>query len=578
MDKQKAEVELIVELEEGDRQESESGESAGGEAKSGRVIPHDETDNGASEASGQMSAAATTVNDLTLSSSDGCLRSVSLIGRQLIVNGNVDHKQIPDPLPDPNNQNKWLVKIPSERQQDSAIGRQFVQMSGGLGNVIGLNDGGTERMNFMFALSLRLDTGRTIVPCTVMVGQAHTSMRNRWALGGPNLAPDGIWGDNGCLTVFTGSGDLEALFKVHQTEVNAFSFQRLLSAEKSGRSYADWMGSVPGNQSIGKLNLPGTHDSAAINRMVRTPFECQDRSIAGQLEGGIRALDLRVKIKKAGGKYIYQMCHGNPRDFIPEWLLWTYPGINEYPQTLENVLDEVDAFLSSHTNEFVAVSLKVDDWNLLQGEEAAVLNELADRLKKRAKIAWPAANGAWALPQLNDVRGRVYLVNRINNDRKLGAPIAFPHNTDGAVLQKTADRDYTVYIQDRYEWSGSLQSKADAQKKKAELFEDAMTKTNALGSDLVINFASGVFDHVNGVYIESLWLKKMGASAPAQRPERMGWCFFDFEGEVKNTTTYGPMRAVEMVIDSNLTDGSWTPPAPPPTRYTRFGQIFVVQA
>lgn len=57
-----------------------------------------------------------------------------------------------------------------------------------------------------------------------------------------------------------------------------------------------WMTSLPDSVLLFNINLPGTHDSAAINRVSTTPWACQDKSIASQLNRGIRLFDLRLKV------------------------------------------------------------------------------------------------------------------------------------------------------------------------------------------------------------------------------------------------------------------------------------------
>jgi hypothetical protein len=50
---------------------------------------------------------------------------------------------------------------------------------------------------------------------------------------------------------------------------------------------------IPPDCLLSSINLPGSHDSAAINRFISTPYACQISSITEQLEQGVRVLDIR---------------------------------------------------------------------------------------------------------------------------------------------------------------------------------------------------------------------------------------------------------------------------------------------
>jgi hypothetical protein len=77
------------------------------------------------------------------------------------------------------------------------------------------------------------------------------------------------------------------------------------------------MSALPDDILISDINIPGSHNAAAINTRRRTRWACQDHSISEQLEKGIRLLDIRLKPKKqhrhtaAGTAFDFVTCHGH---------------------------------------------------------------------------------------------------------------------------------------------------------------------------------------------------------------------------------------------------------------------------
>ena len=69
----------------------------------------------------------------------------------------------------------------------------------------------------------------------------------------------------------------------------------------------DWMKNLPDNIYISQLSIPGTHDSGTGNGVALAAFsQCQDIPVSQQWAAGIRAFDLRPKVK---GSYI-NILHG----------------------------------------------------------------------------------------------------------------------------------------------------------------------------------------------------------------------------------------------------------------------------
>jgi 1-phosphatidylinositol phosphodiesterase len=69
----------------------------------------------------------------------------------------------------------------------------------------------------------------------------------------------------------------------------------------------DWMAQIPDSTSLADLSIPGTHDTMGIEGgLLPTSYETQGdegisgQTLAAQLEAGIRAIDIRVRIVNSG--------------------------------------------------------------------------------------------------------------------------------------------------------------------------------------------------------------------------------------------------------------------------------------
>jgi len=299
-----------------------------------------------------------------------------------------------------------------------------------------------------------------------------------------------------------------------------------------------WMTVLPDDTPISELNIPGAHNAAAINKKRRTRWACQDHSISDQLNKGIRLLDIRLKPKPIRRKprqtpaepnqnqptepnqnqstetnrnqpieptrnqptesaYEFITCHG-------------YRGIlraNEY-QPFEEVQKECNKFLEENPGETIIMLIKVDNWQRAPlYNHPRVLQDLQAQLKNSPIIAPPH------LPTLKECRGKIYLLNRINNDPALGVPLYIPDNTPGATLPITALRQYEVYVQDRYKQLNRRDP--EAHKLKLTLEATHHKKPGAV----LLNFASATKPIARFVYI----MRDL-----ANHQTALGWLLLDY--------------------------------------------------
>jgi hypothetical protein len=288
---------------------------------------------------------------------------------------------------------------------------------------------------------------------------------------------------------------------------------------------------------------------------VHTPWACHTSTITEQLNNGVRVLDVRLQVDPAPlvnpgdpPSFNFNTCHGN---FGAGVDLHVY-------QSLTSLLVECSNFLTVYTSEFIAMSVKIDDWSGVPDTDIpAVLTALKDTLTTYAPITTPGS----AMPLLQDVRGKIYLLDRVTPPlldprRKpplpsaiarqvaafdFGPPLDIPDNTPGALLPPVPGRTFEIYVQDKYE-DLRLQ---DPSTEKLALFEVAIPNKPTGG--LLINFASATKLKLLGVYIQAGVIQFIDAT----RPAALGWSLFDY-ASASAPSGLGEINCVEFIIASNF--------------------------
>lgn len=285
----------------------------------------------------------------------------------------------------------------------------------------------------------------------------------------------------------------------------------------------DWMRNLKDDVLLSEINIPGTHDSAAIHSgWIHTMYACHNQSVTKQLNAGIRLLDVRIKIKQGKSGIEFMTCHGN---------FGGSAGLNEY-QSLSSFLDECKDFLRIHSGETIIMSLKIDDDEVKEPETA--LPEL-----KKLLAQYPVRDGNRKdLGTLKDARGKIILFNRINQDKAFGYPITWDNNTRGSYADIS---EVKTYVQDY--WNVGADFNAD--ENKGKLVIDTMKHKRK--GEVVLNYASACKFGVIGVYCIRDLISYFGKN----KPESFGWMLFDYENLAYDTNVYGLMNIVSIVVDSN---------------------------
>lgn len=209
--------------------------------------------------------------------------------------------------------------------------------------------------------------------------------------------------------------------------------------------YAEWMKGVADSTSLRNLAMPGSHDTMALYSIGDLAGACQTLSLTDQLNVGVRFLDIRLKLANDNLRAVH--------------------GIVDQRTNFQNIVNDVDKFLTAHPSEFLLVSIKEESASSGSSKsfDEAIKACLSDKWSKATNI--PSSVGL--------ARGRAFILSRYSGST-IGIP-AYNGWDDNTTFTLPND----IYVQDQY--------KTDSDSKKAAVincFEKA-------GHALKINFLSG---------------------------------------------------------------------------------------
>ncbi|SEM29588.1 Phosphatidylinositol-specific phospholipase C, X domain [Streptacidiphilus jiangxiensis] len=170
----------------------------------------------------------------------------------------------------------------------------------------------------------------------------------------------------------------------------------------SSSSQPDWMSRVPDHTWLAAMSIPGTHESLAIHGgdpvQAQQDFGDNAQTLTAQYQGGIRAVDIRVRVN--GGKF--DIFHGS------------------YPQNanFDDVLAKTQAFLAAHPGETVLMRLHsectggafncIDDPGTTDATRQTIFQQYVSRYP--GLFYSPSVTGTTTVPQLGQVRGKIVLL------------------------------------------------------------------------------------------------------------------------------------------------------------------------
>ena len=298
----------------------------------------------------------------------------------------------------------------------------------------------------------------------------------------------------------------------------------------------EWMKGITDMTPLAGISIPGTHNSAAINRVFTTFWSCQDHSIKDQLLGGIRLLDIRIRVVGTRPEDL-RTCHG--KGFMGEY------------EKLYKVFDAVKEFLEEYNTECVVMTLKVDDWANYKQKKADGKRLILELLNRYEAFLYKSAR----CPLMKEARGKIYLINRIDDTLDFGAPIGVPDNTKGEYLPATTNRQFRVYVQDNYDFNNGPDK---ARRDKFAVVRYAMylrhtefEKNPLTREDVYLCYCNG-FRRGFGVYVMGNIINYYGSKLPLDgRPLIAPWMFFDYPFMTYKTDNYRLMNVIDCIIDLN---------------------------
>ena len=150
----------------------------------------------------------------------------------------------------------------------------------------------------------------------------------------------------------------------------------------------NWMKNIGDERLLQDLNIPGTHDSSTKYCRFSLFSGCQKKSIAEQLEIGVRVFDIRVD------KMV--LCHSFckcRKSFFGKTL------------TLDDVIGDMLSFLNKNPSETILMFFKMDN-----GDDSSLCFQLLyDNFIKTNPDKWYLEN---KIPTLGEARGKIALLKR----------------------------------------------------------------------------------------------------------------------------------------------------------------------
>lgn len=231
-----------------------------------------------------------------------------------------------------------------------------------------------------------------------------------------------------------------------------------------------WMQRIDGEKMLSELTIPGTHDSGTYRKQGVPAATCQTLNILGQLNSGIRFLDIRLK-------------RGSHNDGV----LWVYHGIVAMDLRFkEDVIENCKQFLEANQSETIVMSISNETKDPSDQDKADFLRDVWKIISESGRFYTGDR-----IPKLKDVRRRIVLFRRFWA-RQTAYPIGlnaydnWPDDNEAAFSNSGAK----FYVQDRYySWSdgNDKSDKFNRWVKPALLKASESTSTDTL----YLNFTSG---------------------------------------------------------------------------------------
>ncbi|ADU24083.1 phosphatidylinositol-specific phospholipase C domain-containing protein [Ruminococcus albus] len=168
----------------------------------------------------------------------------------------------------------------------------------------------------------------------------------------------------------------------------------VISDDASKLDFRCWMKGIAGNTPLNKMDIPGTHDSLSYDftgagSRIDYTAKTQSYNIWEQLNNGCRYFDIRIDADLRGCHWIIDCVHG-----------------------LEDFMTWVNRFLNDNPSETIIVRLKNE--RDVGVDDKKHYNELLSALFEKYKHLFWKSNGQINWPLLDDVRGKIVVLDNLN--------------------------------------------------------------------------------------------------------------------------------------------------------------------
>ena len=270
---------------------------------------------------------------------------------------------------------------------------------------------------------------------------------------------------------------------------------------------ADWMARLDDGKLLSEVTLPGAHDCATANVQLAFVTKCQALPVGGQLDAGIRYLDIRLG---ADGERL-KLMHGFTNCTTSGW---PWAGT----LMLDDVLDDCYAFLSAHPTETVVFAVKQEHGDESVAQFQRLLHAYIDRQPDR----WLLTD---RIPTVGEARGRIVLLRHYEKQSDpvptLGIPCYWQSQKghDDVSLNAATHKNggYTLIVQDRYEYDAEDKLNAFRAGLKA-----GQTGETFLSIHFLSTKGTSSFGHPYGL------AKKLNAELLSSTDVLNGWIVVDF--------------------------------------------------
>lgn len=269
-----------------------------------------------------------------------------------------------------------------------------------------------------------------------------------------------------------------------------------------------WMETLDGSRPVLQYNLAGSHDCATQYVQFSHITKCQDLNIYEQLCIGIRLLDARVESE--GDRL--KMVHAVAKAF-------NSPSVFAEQMDMSDVLAHCYRFLSENPYETIILMFKNDS----SGADEECFDNLYNTYISENEDKWFLEN---RIPTLDEVRGRIVLLNRCNANQSSNTGINCTQWEDQGEtvpeplsLETGGEHSETFVIQDRYKYK--------PEEKWNDCVRPFLDEASEFSGNYIINYLSTA-GGIKGPFKNSLYINPQFIEYPLNKNYYYGIICCDF--------------------------------------------------